>query len=377
MPTDPNTDSMSGLVGTAYNLARQQALGGWHIELLGLARAQRPAKASVSPDGVRLLPVRPWYWCRVGAYDFRYYAPIALRLAFRAPADIHHVYANPYLLSLGRAHKLVLHFLTAVPEVPPAFVRAARRAHAVICCSAFIRNQLLGRVAYPPEAAHVVHNGVDLDRFKPGDKQAARAILSLPSEDLIILYAGAVHPEKGLIHLVRAVKALSSRQPIHLVVAGSASLWGNVESGRLSETRAPTPYEKQVQDEARTLNVTFLGRVAHGAMPLVYEAADIEVCPSVCHDAFPTCNLEAMATGLPVVASNVGGIPEAVTDGVTGFLVPPASPGALASCLDLLLDSAELRAEMGTNGLNAARGFDWRVIARQVRSVYSTLMDLD
>jgi len=374
MPADLNTDSMSGLVGTAYNFARQQAMRGWDVELWGLARPGTPARSFVTPEGLRLIPVRPWHWCYLPQYDFRYYAPVAIRLALMGVAGVHHVYSNPYLLRLGQARVRVLHHEMAITEATQAYVRAAQLADAVICCSKFIREQFLQRVLYPQERVHVVYNGVDLQRFTLGDKGFARAALGLPSEETVILYAGAVHEDKGLIHLVRALKMLNGYCGLRLVVAGSAKLWGNVQSHRTFEQQTLTPYEQMVMQEAQSIQAAFLGAVAQAKMPLVFQAADIAVCPSVCEDAFPISNLEAMATGIPVIGSHVGGIPEIVLDGITGFLVPPGDPVALADRLKVLISSMELRVEMGRNALRFVQQFDWRRIAQQMERIYWELM---
>ncbi|MGB9880924.1 MAG: glycosyltransferase family 4 protein [Anaerolineae bacterium] len=373
MPADLNADSMSGLVGAAYNFARQQAMRGWNVELWGLARPGTHARSFVSPEGVFLIPVHPWRWCHLPRYDFRYYAPVAMKLALRRTADIHHVYSNPYHLRIGHAHKRVLHLAMAIPETTRSYVKAAQLADVVICCSKFIREQFLQRVPYPQERVRVVYNGVDLDRFTPGDKGFARTVLGLPTDETVIVYAGAVHEDKGLIHLVRALKLLTASGHLRLLVAGSADLWGDTLSYESSMQQIRTSYEETVRQEAQSFPVTFLGSVAQARMPLVFQAADIAVCPSVCEDAMPLSNLEAMATGLPVIGSNVGGIPEVVLDGVTGFLVPPGDPAALADRLDLLLTRPELRVAMGQNALRFVQPLHWRYIAKQVERLYLDL----
>lgn len=370
LPADLARDSMSGLVGVAYNLARQQSMRGWKAELFGLARPGAPARSLVSLEGVHMIPLRPWRWCHFLDYDFRYFAPLAVMLVRKGSADIHHVYTNPYLLRFGRANMRILHIQMSIPEVTQAYVRAVQLADAVICCSKFIREQFLQRVQYAQEQVHVIYNGVDLGRFTPGDKDAARAALDLPTDETIILYTGAVNEDKGLIHLVRALNILTHRHQLRLVVAGSASLWGNVDSYKSFAPGTRTRYEEMLIQEAHSLKATFLGLVAQAKMPLVFQAADIAVCPSVCEEAFSLANLEAMATGLPVVGSNVGGIPEAVLDSVTGFLVPPGNAVALADRLEVLLCQPELRAEMGRNALRFVRRFDWGCVGKQIEMVY-------
>lgn len=365
MPSNPESGSMSGIVGVAYNLAYQQAASGWEAEVMGLAGPDERAGVVMWSDRLRGLPVRPWAWCQLGSYDFRYFAPAAARLLLSSRVDVHHVYSNPYLLAPGRADVRVLHYQTPIAEARPADERAVGRANAVICCSVFVRRQFQQQVKYPADCVYVVYNGVDLERFRLGDKQASRARLGIPRNEAVILFAGQVNEEKGLLHLVRACRLLASEHDFHLIVAGSSRLWGGADN--LLER---TAYERQVEEEASGLAATFLGKLAYGVMPDVYRSADVFVCPSVWDEPLGMVNLEAMATGLPVVAAQTGGISEVVVHGVTGFLVPPADPGALAEALRALLRDRVLRQQFGAAGLKRARDFGWHAIAGQVQRIY-------
>ncbi len=370
IPSNPESGSMSGIVGVAYNLAYQQAASGWKAEVVGLVGPNERAGVAMWSDQLRGLPVRPWAWCRLGSYDFRYFAPVAARLLLDGRVDVQHVYSNPYLLAPGRATVRVLHYQTPIAEAHPADERAVGRANAVICCSAFVRRQFQQHVRYPADCLYVVYNGVDLKRFCPGDKQESRARLGIPLDGAAILFAGQVNEEKGLLHLVRACRLLASEHDFHLIVAGSSRLWGGAEN-----LPQRTAYERQVQEEASGLGAFLLGKLAYSAMPDVYRSADIFVCPSVWDEPLGMVNLEAMATGLPVIAARAGGIPEIVSHGVTGLLVPPADPGALAEALRALLRDQPLRRQFGDAGLRKARGFGWKAIAEQVRRVYVEARD--
>jgi glycosyltransferase involved in cell wall biosynthesis len=288
----------------------------------------------------------------------------------RPKADFHHVYSNPYLLALGRAAKRILHYTTTIEQVPRAYQKAAQRADAVICCSVFIRDQFLHHVPYPAARVFAIPPGVDMDHYHPGDRQASRAALGIPVDETVVLFAGAVHEDKGLIHLVRAMKLLSDTAKLRLLVAGSSSLWGHVGSRDGAGGAEVSAYEQKVAEEAKGVTATFLGKVPYAKMPVVHRAADIFVCPSVWDDPFPLVSLEAMATALPVIGTRKGGIPEAIVEGVNGLLVPPADAEALASALRTLVDSPLLRQEMGQAGLRRVQGFGWQAITAQVQEVY-------
>ena len=371
---NPGRCSMSGIVGVAYNLSRKQAAEGWKTEIVGLAAPGAQSRVAVS-HRLRVMPVRPHRLLKVGNYDFRYFVPVAAQLLLRHRADIHHVYSNPYLLAVGRAARRVLHYQNQIPvgDVPLTYHRAVQRADAVICCSAFVRDQFLHTISYPSERVWAVPNGVDLDHFRPGDKWASRGGFGIPVDETVVLFAGQVNEEKGLLYLVRALHHLASDYDLRLMVAGSSKLWMDTEKWLRRTQYECTQYERQVAEEARGLKVTFLGKVAYGEMPQVYQAADIFVCPSVWDEPFGMVNLEAMATGLPIVANCVGGIPEVVVDGVTGFLVPPRDVDTLTMAIRKLVEDSLLGQQMGKKGLEHAKKFSWEIITERVREVYGEI----
>ncbi len=360
---------MSGVVGVACNLARQQAARGWATELVGLAAPGAPSSSKVLSAGLRVTAVRPWGWLKAGRYDYRYFAPVAIRLSLAGRVDMHHAYSNPYHLALGRSIHRVLHYQTPISDVVPAYQRAMQRADAVICCSEFIRGQFLRQVGYPSDSIYVVPNGVDLERFRPAEQAVARARLGMPDDEVIILFVGQVNEAKGLLHLVKAFRALAPRSDAHLVVAGSSGLWGGADT-----LEGKTPYESQVAEAAEGLAVTFLGKTAQAEMPGIYQAADIFVCPSVWDEPFGMVALEAMACALPVVASQAGGLPEFIADGSTGFLVTPADVDALASRIEVLMSDRRIRERMGREGYRRAQRYGWGAILSQVHAVYESVM---
>jgi glycosyltransferase involved in cell wall biosynthesis len=116
----------------------------------------------------------------------------------------------------------------------------------------------------------------------------------------------------------------------------------------------------------------FQGWAEHEELPAEYEDADVFVFPSVWDEPFGIPVAEAMAAGLPVVASRVGGIPEIVADGETGMLVEPDDASALAAALEQLVNDAELRARLGEAGrLRAAERFSWDRAAAAYRALFA------
>jgi len=121
---------------------------------------------------------------------------------------------------------------------------------------------------------------------------------------------------------------------------------------------------------SETDRVRFLGPVPNNVLPLYYSAADVLAVPSL-HEAFPKVVLEGMACETPVIATNVGGIPEVVSEGVNGLLVPPADSDALTSALLRLLRDDALRRRLGVGAAKTiATSYGWNDIAKELRSVY-------
>jgi glycosyltransferase involved in cell wall biosynthesis len=201
-----------------------------------------------------------------------------------------------------------------------------------------------------PASTRVIPNGVDLTLFHPGDQQAARVALGLPADRPILLFAAAGiigNPWKDWATLEMAFRQLLSIWPSD----GPRPLL--VGLGDDAEIAA---------DDSDTLLLPYLAE--QSAVAQVFQAADVYVHAAKA-DTFPTTVLEALACGLPVVASAVGGIPEQVaTEGedATGVLVQPSNPSALARAIEAVLTDTERRARFSRAAVATARAeFDIRM----------------
>lgn len=181
--------------------------------------------------------------------------------------------------------------------------------------------------------AKVIPNGVDTSIFHPGNKQEVRQTLGLPTHEPIILFvANSVKSNKfkdyeTLKDAMRLVGA-NSRNPVHCIALGDSGPEETV--GNMHIHYIP-----------RTTDTSLIAKY--------YQAADVYVHATKA-DTFPTTILEAMACGLPVIASNVGGIPEQVDDGVTGVLIGPRDSEFLAAEIELMLQNPNKLKEMGSAG---------------------------
>jgi D-inositol-3-phosphate glycosyltransferase len=220
-----------------------------------------------------------------------------------------------------------------------------------------------------------VYNGVLHNHFgvAPATRsgEALRASLGIPSEAVVFLFVGAIVPEKGLKYLVRAFSRLAERNPqVVLLVVGSASLWDmhGMGAGRDYETELMT----LLLPLTHAGRAHLLNRVSSSDMPGVYAASDVTVMPSVWPEPFGLVALEALAAGRPVIASNVGGLPELIGPH-NGCLVPPADDGALEASLEAFIDPT-LRARTGRSARESAARFSWSGAAQALEQVYASAL---
>ena len=180
-----------------------------------------------------------------------------------------------------------------------------------------------------------IHNAVNVRRFSP-DGEVSQRLMSLKDGSKCVLYVGRVNEKKGVRDLIRAFEiVLSKQRDCILAVAGSG------------DKEYVEGLVKEVGKAGLGDHVYFLGPVPNREMPALMRAADIIAYATREGEGIPRALLEGMACGKPVVATEVAGIPEAVIDGVTGFLVKPRDIVALADRLSTLLMDDSLRREMG------------------------------
>jgi starch synthase len=263
-------------------------------------------------------------------------------------------------------------------------------ADAVIAVSHAMRADILE--CYPavaPARVAVVHNGIDTDFYRPDPDTRLIEALGVDPRRPYVLSVGRLTRQKGLVHLLRAVRLLAPavRRRIQLVMAAA--------SPDTPEIQREFAREAQRLRQEGVDVLWFADPLAAPALRQLYSHAAVFVCPSL-YEPLGIVNLEAMACGAPVVASAVGGIPEVVVDGETGRLVPVdpstvASPGtvvnsageppepfaqALAEHIAVVLDAPAAARALGTAGRDrAVSDFSWHAIARETRAIYASVLD--
>jgi glycosyltransferase involved in cell wall biosynthesis len=239
-----------------------------------------------------------------------------------------------------KVHGSDANVLASVPARAAQIRQVLAHADAVVAVSAALRARLL-ELGARPQRTVVIYNGVDRERFRPGDRLAARARLHLDPAARYVLYVGNLKVSKGCEDLLHAIaEARGTFGPdVRFVFAG-----GGPDRDRLLALADSLGIESCVQ---------FVGTQSHGSLPDWYRAADLVCLPSH-NEGVPNVLLESMACGVPVVATRVGGVPEVVPP-EAGLLVEPRQVAQLA---EALLTALERPWQADAIAKYAAR-FDW------------------
>ena len=205
---------------------------------------------------------------------------------------------------------------------------------------------------FPGFPLKVIPNGIDVSVFHPGHAP----IRHLRDERVNILFVGRLEKRKGLGYLLRGYEFMKQRVPnTRLIVVGDGPLRSSVES-YISRHRVP--------------DVVMAGYVPDSVLPRYYCSADIFCAPATGAESFGIVLLEAMATGLPVVATEIDGYMSVLEPGRDSLTVQPKSWSELGGALVILARDAQLRNRMGAFGLEKARRYAWEEVASHVLEVY-------
>ena len=205
---------------------------------------------------------------------------------------------------------------------------------------------------FPEYPLRVIPNGIDVSVYRPG----LSPIRHLRDENVNVLFVGRLEKRKGLGDLLRGYEAMRSRVTrSRLIIVGDGPLRGRVESF-ISRRRVP--------------DVVMAGYVPNTVLPRYYATADIFCAPATGGESFGIVLLEAMATGLPVVATEVPGYMSVLDPGKDSLTVRPKSWAELGAALVILARDPELRRRLATAGYEKAQRYSWPAVASQVVEVY-------
>jgi glycosyltransferase involved in cell wall biosynthesis len=198
----------------------------------------------------------------------------------------------------------------------------------------------------------IMWNGVDEKVFFP--------IKNKKKSEKYVLYTGVLRARKGLFDLLKCAILVGKLYPdVKFVISGSG------------------PLLSRLKEQARSSglqNVSFLGRVDRQKLLSLYQNATIHVIPSI-YEGLPTVLLEAMSCGLPVIATNIGGHRDVISNGVNGLLVPPSSPEKMAQMILVLLGNESLRETLGKNARETIlKNYTWEKIVNNFVGVYEGVL---
>jgi glycosyltransferase involved in cell wall biosynthesis len=231
--------------------------------------------------------------------------------------------------------------------------------------SKYTVNELTELYGINEEKIHVIYNGVDVEKFKPRtNRTELRREFGLEEEQKIVLFVGRLYHRKGLEILLHSIPPiLQEFRDVKFAISGTGFK-------KKEESLRKLANKLKIED-----SVSFLGYVPDEKLPYLYSASDIFVLPAI-YENFPFAILEAQATGLPVISTKVGGIPEFLADNKNGFLIAPREPTQLTQRILTLLQDPKLAEEMGNRGRKLIEEkFSWHLITSQVIDLYHKLLE--
>ncbi len=241
--------------------------------------------------------------------------------------------------------------------------RAAIRAFdGLLPVSDYCRDEAATWWRMAPSDFEVLPNGVNLDVFRPDDarREHARAVRDL-TDRFVIGYVGRINLQKGSDVLLDAFAALRVTHPAAaLVMAGPAGQFGTTTGNDLTQ-------------RLERLGGTWLGAVAEEALPDVFRSCDVFVMPTRWNEMFGMAAVEALASGVPVVASRLGGLNEVVSS-AAGSNVPPGEAEPLAAALRSLADSPDALQSLRAAARESVTRFAWEEVAKQAAAIYAGVL---
>lgn len=362
--------NIGGVAAHVYELSKALVKQGNDVQVITIRRGFHDKKYQ-EIDGIKVYRV---YYPRlrvIGFFIYLFYVwPRLQRSIRKGGIDIihSHTIVNDALTakSIGNIPKIQTEhssgFLVAMEEGKHKRLYKWLLSHAdhVIGTSQELADTII-KLSITHDKTSFISNGIDIERFNPRvEGGEIREKYKIKPEEKVILCPRRLELKNGVYYLIRAMPHIIQQSSnVRCLIVGDG-----LEMARLKQE----VIKLVVADSA-----IFAGRVPNSEMPKYYAASDIVVLPSL-REATSIAGLEAMATGKPLVGTNVGGIPQIIADGKTGILVPPRNPEELAYAIVALLNDDGKRAKMGLNARKRTeREFSWQIIARQTQNLYDEL----
>ena len=228
----------------------------------------------------------------------------------------------------------------------------------ILSNSSFETDQLVSHYGADPSRIEIVPPGVDHSIFNPACKSEARRLLNL-SEQKTLLFVGRIQPLKGVDLAISTLAELEDKDARLILIGSSSGMEGPSEQRRIT---------KMVKELGLTNRVLFVEPQPHEKLVNWYRAAEVLLMPSR-SESFGLVALEAAACGLPVVASEVGGLQTIVENGLSGYLINDRDPWSYAAHVSKIIDDSGKAEEMSEEAVERSKSFTWSVTAARIRRI--------
>lgn len=379
--------TVGGLEVVVDSLLRAQLDAGCEVRLVTRWKEYRAAKRACFPYPASTLPPNPQFDPDpIGSVGPRWPVSMAVRLyQWRYRFDVWHIHAiypagwmaHDVLVGMSVPVVLTAHGVDVEMDASidhgyrlrPIHDRRLRELARKAACFTAISSSIADRYAelgVPSERVVRIPNGVDVGRFRqmPVNRAEIRAAIGVPVDATLVLTVGADRPAKGHRFIPPALAALR-RQGHNLVWV---VLGGNPD--RMQERACAEGVDDGIVVIPAIANeVGHTSRFPNDRVVAIYKSADIFALPSV-NEGFGMVAIEAMAAGLPIVASEVGGLKDIIEDGVDGLLCSPASPESLATAIGRILNEPGLRSHLAAAAERTVQRYDWTTVSGEYLQVY-------
>jgi spore coat protein SA len=291
-----------------------------------------------------------------------------IRLHAKKPIDILHIHENYNGFTASVCKLLIgIPFVCSVHnEVRTVF--PLKKSDKLLCVSEYLKNSLISKGMVKKEKVSIVNLAIDYpssELLTEINAIFAKKTLGLENRK-VVLFVGRICPEKGPQILVKAIDSLSkTHSNVTVIFIGPDSFFGS-ESSQYSQSLLADLSKKGLSKHA-----LFKGFVSEETLRLYYLAADVVVCPSIWNEPFGKVIIEALGYAKPVVASNVGGIPEIIKNEFNGLLVSPGNVFELSQAISKLLDDSLLGKNLGETGrLFAIKKYNFETAGKSCIEAY-------
>ena len=287
----------------------------------------------------------------------------------------------PYVLNLQEGDT-PQHIISRAKWLGPYYRRMFMRADFITAISGYLKEYAIKNGAVCP--IKIVPNGVDIDKFSSVNRQSSsqfsreefRKKLGISEGEKVIITVSRLVEKNGVGDLIEAVKQLiinDKQSAIRLLIAGS----GELEKSLKSKVRNFCPSGNREQDKKLQDKILFLGEIPPDEVPKYLAISDIFVRPSLA-EGLGNVFLEALAVGVPIIGTPVGGIPDFLKEGETGLFCGIHDPASIAVKINQILADGNLRQKLISNGKKlVAEKYDWTIIAPEMGKVFKQLITTD